>query len=180
MRREKLEKTLIEFKAKLKNKDKSKAKLLNVCRADYIGEYQQLDTHFKVPKGHLKLRQLAGVNSSHLIYYEREMLKGPKESKAWIAKIIDPEALRILLQKFLPITAVVNKHREIYICDDIQIHLDEVEGLGSYIEFEVEVQNKLQTKKLAQDSLSEFMKILNINDQDLEEASYSDLLSNLT
>ena len=73
MRREKLEKTLIEFKAKLKNKNKSKAKLLNVCRADYIGEYQQLDTHFKVPKGHLKLRQLAGVNSSHLIYYEREI-----------------------------------------------------------------------------------------------------------
>ena len=145
-----------------------------------MGEYRQLDTHFKVLKGLLKLRQQAGVNSSHLIYYERETLKGPKESKVWISKVNDPEALKTLLQKIFPIAVVVNKHREIYICKGIQIHLDQVEDLGSYIEFEVEVQNDFQAKKRVQDSLIEFMRTLDIKDQDLEEASYSDLLSNFT
>jgi predicted adenylyl cyclase CyaB len=174
-----VKKTVIHLKARLNNKNKIKIKLVDDCEAKYIGEYQQLDTYFKVPEGHLKIRQLKGTNNSHLLYYSKESLKGVKERKIWFTGINDPEALKTLLNKIFPIMAEVNNHREIYTYKNIQIHLDEVEFLGTFINFELEVKPQYLAKKNGQKFLIDFMKYLNLNEENLEEYSYSDLISNL-
>ena len=75
--------------------------------------------------------------------------------------------------------AEVNNHREIYTFKNIQIHLDDVEFLGTFINFELEVKPQYLAKKNGQKFLVEFMKYLNLNEGNLEEYSYSDLISNL-
>ena len=67
----------IEIKAKIKNPKRIKQLLIQL-KADYKGQDHQIDTYFHVVKGRLKLRE--GNIENHLIFYQRENQKGPKES----------------------------------------------------------------------------------------------------
>lgn len=163
--------TLLEIKAKVDSLDAVR-EILRFLEAKYIGTFQQTDTYFNTPKGRLKIREVKGEEKAKLIYYEREDISKPKRSDVSILLIQSPSSFITFLTKVLGTKVIVRKIREIYIHRETQIHLDDVQGLGTFIEFEKETQNITDDNMV----LQELMNTLNIEFQDLIKNSYSDLL----
>ncbi len=138
------------------------------------GTDQQTDTYFNVPNGRLKLRE--GTIENNLIYYERQDQAGPKQSHFHLVKIPDAAALKEVLTKASGVKVVVQKKREIYYIDNVKFHIDEVPGLGSFVEIEAgNILADLTQEKL-QEQCAVYLKELKIKEEDLVELSYSDLL----
>jgi len=171
----KVEHKLVELKAKVEDLDivRKKLTILGVRR---IGMFRQIDVYFNVPKGRLKLREVEGSNKAELIYYERENIAGPKRSDVLILGIQEPEVFKNLLGKLLKTSAIVEKIREIYRYQETQIHLDRVEKLGNFVEFERKTPANARMIKINRQILEKLMEKLGINPENLEKLSYSDLI----
>jgi adenylate cyclase, class 2 len=140
------------------------------------GTLTQRDTYFEVPRGRLKLREEPG--RATLIAYERPDLAGNKESRYRLVEVPDPAGMRAALESTLGITVVVAKSRRLFLHRNVRIHLDHVEGLGDFIEFEAVAADGEDPARFSAllDSLRE---AFGIRDEDLLCASYSDLLLEL-
>jgi predicted adenylyl cyclase CyaB len=134
----------------------------------------QEDTFFNVPHGRLKLRQLA-PNRAQLVYYERPDREGPKHSNYFIFETDSPEALKQVLGLALGVRGVVRKVRRLYLVGQTRIHLDDVEGLGTFMELEV-VLRPDQTDEDGQAVARALMEQLGIQEPDLLEGAYMDML----
>ena len=165
--------TNVEIKARVRNpaRLKSLAEALALTPSQII---LQEDIFFEVPRGRLKLRIFA-PNSAELIYYEREDGPGPKESRYSLSQTSEPEALKTVLQKSLGVRGIVRKQRTLYLVGLSRIHLDEVEGLGSFVELEVVLQAH-QSHADGDQIARGLMLKLEIQDSDLVEQAYIDLL----
>jgi len=97
---------------------------------------RQTDTFFRVPSGRLKLRDF-GDGAGELIFYERADRPGPRESSYSRAACAGPAAVGAVLGAALGVRGVVEKRREVFRLGRTRIHLDEVRGLGSFMEIEV-------------------------------------------
>lgn len=135
----------------------------------------QEDTFFVVPRGRLKLRKLSST-SAELIYYEREDGPGPKESRYSIFPTSEPDSLKAILGMSLEVRGVVRKTRTLYLVGQTRIHLDQVEGLGSFVELEVVLQPN-QSHADGVQMARELMAKLEIQDSELVERAYIDLLA---
>lgn len=136
----------------------------------------QLDTFFRTKKGRLKLREL-GPNLSQLVYYERRDQAGPKRSDYRIVEIQDSGGLKAALTLALGLRGIVKKVRYLYLIGQTRVHLDDVEGLGHFVELEVVLrpgQADQQGLAVAEDLMSK----LGIHSADLLEGAYMDLLEN--
>lgn len=163
----------IEIKARCANPEKIK-QLLVAKNADFKGVDHQIDTYYKVPKGRLKLR--AGNIENTLIHYERDNQAGPKQSNVALYKNEADSSLGEVLQKALEVLVVVDKKRVIYFIDNVKFHVDEVKGLGNFVEIEaIDSDGSLGIEHL-QMQCRRYMSYLSIENQDLIEQSYSDLL----
>ena len=96
----------------------------------------QEDTFFLTPRGRLKLRKLAPA-VGELIYYQRPDVAGPRESAYAVVKTTEPDRLRDLLAAAYGIVGVVRKQRTVHVIGRTRVHLDDVEGLGAFVELEV-------------------------------------------
>lgn len=134
----------------------------------------QEDTFFDTPQGRLKLRELA-PNLGYLIYYERPDASGPKASNYFLSKTEEPDTLKTALTKALSVRGVVRKRRLLYMIGNTRIHLDQVEGLGTYLEFEVVLQSD-QTLEHGEAIANDLMARLGIQASDLVQGAYIDLL----
>jgi predicted adenylyl cyclase CyaB len=108
---------------------------LKVLGASHVWTHRQRDTFFHVPEGYLKLRVVEG-EPGELIAYSREVGIHPRPSNYEIAVIPDPDVLEVVLTRSLGIRGVVEKTRELHLWQHTRIHLDEVVGLGSFLELE--------------------------------------------
>lgn len=168
----------VEIKARCTNPAFIRNYLLS-NNAEYRGTDEQTDTYFHVPHGRLKLRE--GNIENNLIYYERSNQAGPKDSHFQLVKINDAAGLKEVLAKANGIKTVVKKKREIYYIGNVKFHIDEVPGLGSFVE--IEAGNIVAD--LSKDQLKEqcdyYLAAFNIKTEDLIKVSYSDMLiENLT
>lgn len=170
-----LEHTLVELKAKVNNLEPIRRKL-KVFEARNVGTFRQTDIYFSVPQGRLKLRQIDS-EKTQLIYYERENISRPKRSDVFIMEIPESKAFTALLKKILKVKATVKKTREIYWFERTQIHLDTVDSLGCYVECERKTPNTLKEIERNTKLLEKLMETLEINPENLEKASYSDLVN---
>jgi predicted adenylyl cyclase CyaB len=134
----------------------------------------QEDTFFVTPKGRLKLRQLSPQHGQ-LVWYERSDSAGPKRSHYLIAETTDPASLKAALSAALGVRGAVRKVRHLYLSGQTRIHLDEVEGLGDFMELEVVLQPG-QSDEEGQAIASDLMKKLGVRDEDLIQGAYMDLL----
>ena len=163
----------VEIKARCANAEKIR-NYLSTNNAEFKGVDFQTDTYFKVANGRLKLRE--GNIESNLIFYERHNQGGPKSSNFILTKIDEADKLKESLSKANGIKAVVEKKREIYYIRNVKFHIDEVEGLGSFVE--IEAGNILAD--LSKDELQQqcefYIKQFGIEKNDLVEISYSDML----
>ena len=140
---------------------------------------EQVDTFFRVPSGRLKLRQL-GESRGELIFYERRDLPGPKLSEYNITPTATPVPLRNTLARALGVSAEVRKRRLLFISRNwnghTRIHLDEVDGLGRFVELEV-VLGPGETPEQGETIAGKFRAALDIRDPDLIDCAYVDLLT---
>jgi predicted adenylyl cyclase CyaB len=134
----------------------------------------QEDIFFNTAHGRLKLRQL---NSSlgQLIYYERTDTAGPKRSNYLIVETSEPAALKATLSAALGIRGEIHKKRSLYLIGQTRLHLDEVEGLGQFMELEVVLRPE-QSDAEGQAIAADLMEKLGVVESDLLEGAYMDLL----
>jgi adenylate cyclase class 2 len=122
----------------LKARDGDPGTSLAICRrigAEDRGEIHQVDTYFHVPSGGLKLRE-ENPGRPHLVQFARADEPRERESRYWITEVADAPALLDVLGAALGIRAVVVKRRRLFLWRDVRIHLDAVEGLGTFVELE--------------------------------------------
>jgi predicted adenylyl cyclase CyaB len=134
----------------------------------------QTDTYFRVPNGRLKLRRIQGL-ADELIWYER-----PDQSEARICRYVrvpvpGADLLQTALAAALGVRGEVCKRREIFLWHNVRIHLDDVTGLGFFLEFEA-VLSPQDTEAAAHQHLKDLRRELAIGDSDTCDGSYADLL----
>ena len=163
----------VEIKARCTNPAFIRDYLLS-NNAEFRGTDEQTDTYFQVPHGRLKLRE--GNIENNLIYYERSNQAGPKDSHFQLVKIKDAAGLKEALARANGIKTVVKKKREIYYIANVKFHIDEVPGLGSFVE--IEAGNILAdlSKEQLKEQCDYYLQAFNIQPEDLIEVSYSDML----
>jgi homotetrameric cytidine deaminase len=139
--------------------------------AEDRGEIVQRDTYFAGARGRLKLREQE-PGETELIQYRRADEATARTSEYRVVPVQEANALRESLDAALGTLVVVDKRRRLLLADGVRIHLDEVEGLGSFVELEAlaEAGGDLEAK------VERLRPQLEIGDDSLVAGSYSDLL----
>lgn len=135
---------------------------------------EQEDVFFAVAEGRLKLRREAG-RGARLIAYRRPDARGPKTSRYVLMDAPQPDVLEAALSLSPGVMGRVKKRRELRFCGRTRLHLDEVEGLGAFLEFEV----VLEDGEPEAEGVSEARRLmtrLGLKEGDLVAAAYIDLL----
>jgi predicted adenylyl cyclase CyaB len=167
--------TNIEIKARVEDFEALKARAAAISDQP-LAIIQQEDTFFHTKKGRLKLRILA-PDLGYIIYYERPDQGGPKRSDYHLAETCYPEKFKTTLSLALGVRGVVRKTRYLYMVDQTRIHLDDVEGLGHFMELEVVLkdgQSDVEGQAIAED----LMRRLEVQEDALLEGAYMDLIEN--
>jgi len=142
--------------------------------AEFAAVLEQRDTYFVVPHGRLKLRQTTG-RGAELVAYSRENSVEVRGSDYRLVAVPDPAGLIAALQSTLGVRGDVVKTRELWMWRRVRIHLDRVERLGTFLEFEA-VLDPGEPDEAGHAKLAELRRALNVRDEDLVATSYSDLL----
>ncbi|MEJ2544493.1 MAG: class IV adenylate cyclase [Calditrichaceae bacterium] len=164
----------IEIKARYDDLDLFKSKLVQLP-VSFEGEDYQTDTFYIVPQGRLKLRE-SNLYGSILIPYIRSDEKGTKQSDYDLLPVSDPQKTKNLLSNILGVRGEVKKRRLIYIFENVRIHLDEVESLGNFIEFEAVIDDMKQIESNNQ-KVQWLLEYFNIDADHLLRVAYIDLIS---
>ena len=161
----------LELKARIS--DHSKAVLIaRKMGGKAHGVLHQTDTYFKAAHGRLKLRE-ENAGRAELIGYHRPNVKGARISSYRIMNVERPTELKTLLTDAMGTLQVVRKERRLFLYRNSRIHIDRVEGLGDFLEFEVLVTRGLpQARALYRELQAAFAPVL----REVFGGSYSDLL----
>ena len=165
-------KHLVELKARYEDHGKARALLAG---AEHVGRFRQTDTYFSLGDRRLKLRSVEGQRQGQLVYYERPDQGGVKESLVLLADLPDAASVLDILRRTFPVQAEVHKTREIYRFQGVQVHLDTVDGLGRFIEFEKSVSGDAE-RAAGRAQLESLAHYFQIDPEDLMASSYSDLV----
>ncbi|MGZ8541534.1 MAG: CYTH domain-containing protein, partial [Chitinophagaceae bacterium] len=93
-----------------------------------------------------------------------------------LVKIEDAKALKEVLIKSIGVKVVVIKRREIYYINNVKFHIDEVPGLGSFVEIEAgNIQADL-TREQLKEQCDFYITEFDIRPGDFVGVSYSDML----
>lgn len=122
----------VELKAQLPDRAGAEACCTRIG-AIYQGDIHQVDTYFRVPEGRLKLREKE-PGGDELIFYRRADIAEAKASEYHISPATSE--LKTLFSEAFGVVAVVDKVRGLWLWENVRIHLDRVEGIGDFIEFE--------------------------------------------
>ncbi len=163
----------VEIKALCKDPARIRA-ILGKKNAAFIGMDRQVDTYFNSASGRLKLRE--GTIENNLVWYRRPDQAGPKTSHCLLHRTGQDPHLKDILDRAMGVMVVVDKQREIYFIDNIKIHIDQVLGLGSYVEIEAQSEEGVLSEEILHGQCTRLMEELGIPAGDLVKDSYSDLL----
>jgi predicted adenylyl cyclase CyaB len=133
----------------------------------------QDDVFFSCPKGRMKLRSFPD-GTGELIHYERPDNAGPKQSRYVISPTAAPASLLEALTRGYGQTARVRKRRTLYLIGRTRVHLDDVEGLGHFLELEV-VLGEDEIAEAGMKIAHELLDILGVSPDMLVEGAYADM-----
>ena len=163
----------IELKARLADPAAALRIAEGLATSD-LGTMRQVDTYFHCASGRLKLRERDG-RAAELIAYQRGDQPQPKASDYRLVPVPDAAALQAALAAALGVRAVVSKQRRVLLWNNVRIHLDEVQLLGSFLEFEAVLADDMDDRR-GHAQLAELSARFGIEPRDLESRSYVDLL----
>lgn len=173
----------VELKARDPDPEATASRCLALGAADR-GLLHQRDTYFVARRGRLKLREEASdgrasdgqaSQGAELIGYRRPDAAEPTESTFVIAQVAAAAELIEALDATLGTVLVVAKRRRLLLWEGVRIHLDDVDGLGTFIEFEAVVPDAGDLAT-AHAKLARLRAELGIDDDALVEGGYADLL----
>lgn len=166
----------IEIKARYADLAKGR-RIAESLNAKRVGRDHQVDTYFRTREGRLKLRE-SSLSGAQLIPYRRADAAGPKLSEYAVLPIQDPALIKPLLVSLLGVGAIVEKDREIFLIDNVRVHLDSVFGLGNFLEFEAVFEDATGERIEAETAkVRELMGRFGITEADLETGSYRELVT---
>ncbi len=146
----------LEFKAEVREQEElQKTFVENGAR--YVATLDQRDTYFNVVEGRLKLRETDGKKPELIFYRRDETSSSGMESNYSIFPVEDP-SLKEFLSGSLGVKVVVEKKRLLLMLRNARIHLDEVVGLGRFLEFEVVSTEETEAGRKADAALLERLK----------------------
>jgi homotetrameric cytidine deaminase len=129
----------VELKARDPEPEQTLAAALAHGAADQ-GVLRQRDTYFAAREGRLKLREEragdAADATAQLIAYARADEAAARTSAYHLVDVPDPAALAVALDASLGSVVTVDKVRRLLLWEGVRIHLDAVDGLGTWIELE--------------------------------------------
>ncbi len=163
----------IEIKARLKSISSAEPIASGLAGGGPYARLLQVDTYFNVPDGRLKLREEG--STGELIYYRRPDAPGPSRSDYIIVPVGSPADVRGVLEAALGVRCMVRKQRAVYLHENVRIHLDEVEGLGFFLEFEA-VMPEGSPDEEGESLLLSLMRAFGLEQDDLVDCSYCDLM----
>lgn len=110
-----------------------------------------------------------------LVQYNRPDVSGPKLSEFNILETDDPKMLHKILEQSVGVLGEVKKERWLFLYEQTRIHLDKVDGLGTFLEFEVCLcpSQTIDDGKIIADKLIE---LFHIRSDDLMAGAYLDEL----
>jgi homotetrameric cytidine deaminase len=163
----------VELKALDPDPARSLERALALGAEDH-GVIVQRDTYFRVREGRLKLRE-EEPGEAHLIAYSRPDAAAVRVSSYRVVPVPDPAGLLAALAETNGVDVVVEKRRRLLLWENVRIHLDAVEGLGSLLELEAVAEPGSDlTRERRQ--VAQLREALDIRDEALREGSYADAL----
>lgn len=100
-------------------------------------------------------------------------MAGPKLSQFDVLPVEEPDVLNRMLTASLGVKGEVRKVRHLFMHGQTRVHLDRVEGLGNYLEFEVCLRPE-QTVEEGTAIAQELRTVFDIQDGDLLQGAYLD------
>ena len=164
----------VELKARIDDHEIAVATAVALGAVDK-GEVEQEDTYFSLGRYRLKLRE-SSDGRHWLIGYSRPDNPDARKSQYRLQSVADPASKRRLLAKTCGVKVVVRKWRRLFLFEEhVRIHIDRVETLGDFVEFEA----------VLSDDYDEFSALLDVarlrhdfglDERDLVATSYSTLI----
>lgn len=152
------------------------ARAAAICRragALHVWTRRQTDIYFAVPDGRLKLR-IEQPGEATLVRYQRPDVAAIRDSRYELLAVPDAEATLFELETRYGSCARVQKERALYTLENVRIHLDQVEGLGTFIEFEA-VMDGVERDAAARALLERLLADLGVAPEDVLSQSYGDM-----
>ncbi len=165
--------TNLEIKARTADPARLRERARRLATAR-VGLEAQTDTYFRTAAGRLKLRESSRAGAE-LVVYERPDVPDARWSRYVVVPVEDPKGLGELLSRILGVHRVVRKQREVLLYRNVRIHLDRVDGLGSFVELEA-VQEEQLSDEVQRERVAYLMRELGIRRADLVASSYEALL----
>jgi predicted adenylyl cyclase CyaB len=138
--------------------------------AELAGESIQRDTYFQGSRGRLRVRQ---EDAKCTLFADERLALAGTEGRQWVFELAQPEVVLQAFRQSLGVEALVVKRRVFLHLGEVRIHLDNVEGLGNFIELTARTtEGSVETPS----ELSEVREALGISEACLIAASYPELL----
>jgi predicted adenylyl cyclase CyaB len=163
----------VEVKARLADLDAAR-RAAERCGARFVWDDTQVDRYYEADGGRRVKLRTCGRAPAELIRYDRPETAGVRASDYEVTPVRDPDAQACLVPKTEPIV-VVRKRRELWLVDNVRIHLDTVDGLGTFLEFEA-VLDAEHDEPACRAQVRRLLDAFGVADGDCLRASYSDLL----
>jgi predicted adenylyl cyclase CyaB len=140
----------------------------------------QRDTYLNVSSGRLKVREITSpaVSSAELIQYSRPDISGMRLS-TYRRTTVELDQVRSLIESLndaLGVRVMVEKNRDVLILGTTRIHLDEVHGLGHFIELETVLGGGEDDERRAKVEYDQIVELLGLGSLEPIPGSYSDLM----
>jgi predicted adenylyl cyclase CyaB len=134
----------------------------------------QVDRYYTLDGGRRAKLRTFGRGGAELITYDRPEVSGVRISVYEVTPVRDGAAGVCLVPKGEPLV-VVRKHREVHLLDNVRIHLDAVDGLGTFLELEAVVDAAHDEDACAR-QIDEICRALGVDTAAALRASYAELL----
>jgi len=128
----------VEVKVRVDDLDALRSRLRALGAKDH-GRIRQTDTYFGVPaesQARLKIRE-QNPGNNEVIAYRRPDTEDLRTSNYLLWSAPDIGGLKAALSFALGTRATVVKERHLFLLGRTRVHLDQVEGKGSFLELEV-------------------------------------------
>ena len=163
----------VETKARIADLDAAR-RTAEGAGARFVWADTQVDRYYQIDGGRRVKLRTCDRAPAELIEYSRPEQHGVRTSEYTVSPVRDAEAERCLVPKGPPLV-VVRKRRELWLVDNVRIHLDQVDGLGTFLELEAVV-DAAHDEPTCRAQAERLLATFGLGEGDCLRASYSDLL----
>jgi predicted adenylyl cyclase CyaB len=127
----------VETKARVADLDAAR-RTAERLGARFVWIDTQVDRYYEIDGDRRVKLRTCGRAPAELIRYARPESSGVRTSVYEVLPVRDAEAEACLVPKTPPLV-VVRKRRELWLLENVRVHFDEVDGLGTFLELEAVV-----------------------------------------